>query len=185
MKVIPTELPGVSIIEPKVFSDDRGFFLESYHAERYSEFGINLPFVQDNLSRSKKGVLRGLHYQQHHLQGKLVWVTHGTIFDVAVDVRYGSPNFGKSVGVILDDEQHQQLYIPPGFAHGFYALSETVDFYYKCTDFYHPTAEMGLNWNDPDLDIQWPLIGTPILVPRDAAYPRLKDIPKENLPHYA
>ncbi len=160
MKVIPTELPEVLIIEPTVHGDARGFFQETYHADRYAELGIRLPFVQDNHSRSGAGILRGLHYQLKHPQGKLVRVTQGVAFDVAVDIRKGSPNFGRWVGVTLSEENFRQLYVPPGFAHGFCSLSERVDFLYKCTDYYHPEDEQGVLWNDPDLAIAWPEIGS-------------------------
>ena len=185
MKITPSAIPDVLIVEPRVFHDERGFFFESYHQERYAAQGIELPFVQDNFSRSSQGVLRGLHYQFEKMQGKLVGVTQGIVFDVAVDIRQGSPYFGQSVGIILDAVDHRQLYIPPGFAHGFYVISETADFYYKCTDYYHPASEMGIQWSDPDLAIQWPsATTTPILAPKDNAYPCLKDIPVERLPRY-
>jgi dTDP-4-dehydrorhamnose 3,5-epimerase len=186
MNITSSEIPDVLIIDPRAFGDERGFFFESYQQERYATHGIDQIFVQDNFSRSTHGVLRGLHYQLEKPQGKLVGVTRGTVFDVAVDVRHGSPYFGKSVGFILDDVQHRQLYIPPGFAHGFYVLSETADFYYKCTDYYHAVAEQGVLWSDPDLAIQWPLAAKsePVLAPKDSAYPHLKDIPVERLPRY-
>lgn len=183
MQVTPTELPEVLLIEPKAFGDSRGFFFESYQAERYQQMGINLPFVQDNISRSSKNVLRGLHFQLQHTQGKLVGVTRGAVYDVAVDVRYGSPTFGKAVGFVLDDENHHQLYIPPGFAHGFCVLTDVVDFYYKCTDLYHPASEMGIIWNDPDLNISWP-ITEPILSNKDQQYSRLRDLTPEQLLKY-
>ncbi len=157
MKVIATELPGVLLLEPKVFGDARGFFLETWQATRYAEAGLPERFVQDNQSRSQRGVLRGLHYQLIQPQGKLVWVTRGAVFDVAVDIRQGSPHFGRWYGCVLDDVDHRQLYIPPGFAHGFCVLSEEADFFYKCTDYYHPQSERGIAWNDPDVGIAWPL----------------------------
>jgi dTDP-4-dehydrorhamnose 3,5-epimerase len=184
MQVIPTDLPGVLLIEPTVFGDARGFFLESYHARRYAEAGISDHFVQDNHSRSQRGVLRGLHYQLTHPQGKLVWVTSGEVFDVAVDLRRGSPTFGRWVGMLLSADNHRQLYIPPGFAHGFCVLSEVVDFLYKCTDFYHPEDEGGVLWCDPDLGIHWP-ITTPVLSEKDQRYPRLAEVPLERLPMQA
>ncbi len=185
MKVIPSALPEVLIIEPRAFGDDRGFFFESYQQERYPAQGMTLPFVQDNFSRSTQGVLRGLHYQLEKPQGKLVGVTRGTVVDVAVDIRYGSPHFGQSVSVVLDDVHHRQLYIPPGFAHGFYVLSETADFYYKCTDYYHAASERGVLWSDHELGIQWSLSAPePLLAPKDKLYPCLKDIPVEHLPCY-
>ncbi|CAM4457553.1 MAG: dTDP-4-dehydrorhamnose 3,5-epimerase [Legionellaceae bacterium] len=183
MKITETKLPGVLLIEPQAFQDSRGFFFESYHYERYRQSGILLPFIQDNISRSTKNVLRGLHFQLQHTQGKLVGVTRGAVYDVAVDVRYGSPTFGQSVGYLLDDQKHCQLYIPPGFAHGFCVLSEEVDFYYKCTDIYHPPSEVGLLWNDPDLKIDWP-VKDPILSEKDQRYLPLKDLTREQLPSY-
>ena len=157
MKVIVTELPGVLLLEPKVFGDARGFFLETWQAVRYAEAGLPEQFVQDNQSRSQRGVLRGLHYQLIQPQGKLVWVTRGAVFDVAVDIRQGSPHFGRWYGCVLDDVDHRQLYIPPGFAHGFCVLSAEAHFLYKCTDYYHPQSERGIAWNDPDIGIAWPL----------------------------
>ncbi|PKF61717.1 dTDP-4-dehydrorhamnose 3,5-epimerase [Psychromonas sp. psych-6C06] len=158
MKVIQTSIPDVKIIEPTVYGDDRGFFLETFQTERYKELvGIALPFVQDNHSRSLKGVLRGLHFQKTKPQGKLVRVVKGKVFDVAVDVRKSSTTYGKWEGVILSEENKRQLWVPPGFAHGFLVLSEIADFEYKCTDFYDPADEGSLMWNDPDIGIQWPL----------------------------
>lgn len=183
MNIIETNLPGILIIEPRVFGDQRGFFLETFQAERYAQAGMKLDFVQDNISRSSQGVLRGLHYQLQHTQGKLVWVTRGTVFDVAIDVRYGSPTFGQVASVILDDQNHRQFYIPPGFAHGFCVLSDQADFLYKCTDYYHPTSEQGICWDDPDLAIDWP-IDTPVLSEKDRVYSRLKDKNKQQLPLY-
>lgn len=183
MKVTETRLPGVMIIEPDVFSDERGFFMETYHQARYDELGIKVRFVQDNLSYSRRGVLRGLHYQYPHSQGKLVYVVKGEVFDVAVDIRMGSPTFGQWVGVILSDQNRRQLYIPEGFAHGFVVLSDEALFAYKCTDFYHPEAEGGIVWNDPDLGIDWPE-KKPLLSPKDAAYPRLGRIDPRRLPVY-
>ena len=157
MKVIETKLPGVLIIEPKVFGDHRGFFLESYHEQRYQEMGIKERFVQDNHSRSAAGVLRGLHFQKQRPQGKLVRVTQGEVYDVAVDINPTSATFGQYVGVVLSGENHTQLYVPPGYAHGFCVLSETADFLYKCTDYYDPTDEGGIVWNDPTVNIDWPI----------------------------
>jgi len=183
MNVIKTDLPGVLLIEPKVFADDRGFFLETYSYERYQQHGMNLPFVQDNHSRSSAGVLRGLHYQLKVPQGKLVRVVTGRVFDVAVDIRYGSSTFGQWVGVELSETNHRSLYIPPGFAHGFYGLSEQVDFCYKCTDYYTPGDEYGIAWQDPDIGIQWPLAAqAPILSEKDQQYPVLSAVPKDQLP---
>jgi dTDP-4-dehydrorhamnose 3,5-epimerase len=174
VNVVPTPLPGVLLIEPKVFRDDRGHFVESFQAERYTKAGITGPFVQDNWSRSKKGTLRGLHFQNPRPQGKLVMVTRGAVFDVAVDIRKSSPTFGKWFGVELNEENAKQLWIPPGFAHGFVTLSETADFLYKCTDVYVPEADGGVLWNDPDIAIPWP-ITEPLLSKKDAAAPRLRD----------
>src|SRR5262249_31094683 len=148
MKLIETPLKGLMVIEPNVFSDTRGYFFEVFQQHRYQEQGFP-PFIQDNVSRSKKHVLRGLHYQLPHAQGKLVWVTSGTVWDVAVDIRVSSPTFGQWFGITLSDENHTQLYIPPGFAHGFCVLSDTADFHYKCTEYYSPSSEHGIAWNDP------------------------------------
>jgi dTDP-4-dehydrorhamnose 3,5-epimerase len=183
MRVLETALPGVLIIEPKVFGDERGFFLESYHADRYRAAGIDVGFVQDNHSRSRRGVLRGLHYQFLQPQGKLVSVTRGQVFDVAVDIRRGSPSFGDWVGVVLDDQDHRQMYVPPGFAHGFCVLSEEADFVYKCTDYYHPQSEVGIAWDDPDIGIQWP-ISDLALSAKDLRNPRLAAQQWEHLPAY-
>ncbi|MEY8216167.1 MAG: dTDP-4-dehydrorhamnose 3,5-epimerase [Colwellia sp.] len=158
MKIIDTRIAEVKIIEPTVFGDERGFFLETFQVDRYKELvGIDLPFVQDNYSRSSKGVLRGLHFQKTKPQGKLVRVVKGQVFDVAVDIRKGSPTYGKWEGVILSEDNKRQLWVPPGFAHGFVVLSEVADFEYKCTDFYDPADEGSLMWNDPDIGICWPL----------------------------
>ncbi len=176
MNVIRTALPGVVIIEPTVHGDERGFFVETFQAERYRELaGIDLPFVQDNHSRSRRGVLRGLHAQRHHPQGKLVRVARGEVFDVAVDINPASQNFGRWVGMLLSDRNHRQAWIPPGYAHGFVVLSETADFEYKCTDFYHPDDEIGVVWNDPDIGIEWPLIET-VVSAKDAALPTLASL---------
>jgi dTDP-4-dehydrorhamnose 3,5-epimerase len=173
MKVIETGLAGVLIIEPKVFGDHRGFFLETFQAERYREFGINLPFVQDNHSRSRRGVLRGLHFQRTRPQGKLVSVSRGAVYDAVVDINPGSPTCGQFVGVELSDENHRQLWVPPGYAHGFCVISETADFQYKCTDYYHPEDEGGLLWNDPEVGIPWP-IDSPQLSAKDQSNPALR-----------
>jgi len=172
MNVLPTELPGVLLVEPKVHGDARGFFFEAYHQRRYADAGIPGPFVQDNVSRSTRGILRGLHYQHPRGQGKLVWVLAGSVFDVAVDVRRGSPTFGKWVGVELSDQNRRQLWIPAGFAHGFCVTSESADFAYKCTDFYAPEHEQTILWNDPRIGIRWPL-EQPRLSAKDAAGKRL------------
>jgi len=183
MKITATRLPGVLIIEPDVFGDDRGSFMETYHQARYEELGIKARFVQDNLSYSRRGVLRGLHYQYPHSQGKLVYVLKGEVFDVAVDVRVGSPHYGQWVGVTLSEKNKRQLFIPEGFAHGFVVVSDEALFAYKCTDFYHPEAEGGIIWNDPDLGIEWPEMN-PVLSSKDASYPRLCQIDPERLPVY-
>ena len=175
MKVVETALPGVLIIEPKAFGDHRGFFLETFQVERYREAGITLPFVQDNHSRSQRGVLRGLHFQKTRPQGKLVSVSRGAVYDVAVDIDPASATYGRFVGVELNDDNHRQMWVPPGYAHGFCVLSEVADFQYKCTDFYFPADEGGLLWNDPDVGIPWP-ITEPQLSAKDANNPRLRDL---------
>jgi dTDP-4-dehydrorhamnose 3,5-epimerase len=176
MIVTETTLPGVMLIEPKVFGDDRGFFLESWNAKSFAAAGLDLDFVQDNHSRSARGVLRGLHYQRKNPQGKLVRVTAGAVFDVAVDVRRSSPHFGQWVGVELSDANKRMLWVPPGFAHGFLVLSESADFLYKCTQLYDPTDDRSLRWNDPAIGIDWPLAGViPALSAKDAAAPLLTD----------
>jgi dTDP-4-dehydrorhamnose 3,5-epimerase len=175
MKVVDTLLPGVLIIEPKVFADGRGFFKEVYQQERYVQLGIDLPFVQDNSSRSTKGVLRGMHFQIKRPQGKLVTVSRGAVYDVAVDINPSSPTFGQYVGVELNDQNHRQLWIPPGYAHGFCVLSEFADFQYKCTDYYFPGDEGGLLWNDPDVNIPWP-VTMPVLSDKDKANPTLRQL---------
>ena len=171
MKVIETGLPGCVVIEPAVFGDERGVFFETWNAERFGQHGLPTKFVQSNVSTSVKGVLRGLHYQLQRPQGRLVRVVAGSVFDVAVDLRRSSANFGKWVGVILSAEQHQQIWIPPGFAHGFLVLSESAEFLYKTTEYYVPEYERSLLWNDPELAIAWPLeLGqTPLLAAKDAA----------------
>ncbi|HQZ02202.1 MAG TPA: dTDP-4-dehydrorhamnose 3,5-epimerase [Thauera sp.] len=175
MKVIETALPGVLIIEPKVFGDARGFFIETFQTERYRKIGITQPFVQDNHSRSQRGVLRGLHFQKTRPQGKLVRVSRGTVYDVAVDVDPKSPTFGRYVGLELSDDNHRQLWIPPGYAHGFCVISDVADFEYKCTDLYFPEDEGGLIWNDPDVAIPWP-IAEPSLSGKDTLLPKLRDL---------
>ena len=183
MDVLTTRLPGVLIIEPRVFGDARGFFLESWHRERYAAAGIDVDFVQDNLSYSARGVLRGLHVQHPHAQGKLVYVLQGEVFDVAVDIRLGSPTFGQCEAVVLSADNKRQFYIPPGFAHGFCVTSDTALFAYKCTEFYSPADEFGIAWNDPDLAIAWP-DAAPQLSAKDREAPRLRDIPRERLPRF-
>lgn len=157
MKIIETSLPGVMVLEPRIFGDKRGFFLETYREDILHEAGINERFVQDNQSRSRRGVLRGLHYQLVQPQGKLVRVTRGEVFDVAVDIRRGSPTFGQWYGTTLNEESMRMMYVPPGFAHGFLVLSEIADFFYKCTNYYHPQSEQGILWNDLEIGIQWPM----------------------------
>ncbi len=169
MRFVPTAIPGVIVVEPRVWRDERGFFLEAYHKERYAEGGIDALFVQDNHSRSTRGTLRGLHAQLRRPQGKLVRVIEGEIYDVAVDIRRGSPHFRQWVGEWLSAENFRHIYIPPGFAHGFLVTSETAQVLYKCTDFYDPSSEITVLWNDPDLKITWPLEGTstPLLSKKD------------------
>lgn len=176
MNVIETALPGVLIIEPRVFGDDRGFFQETWNAQTFADAGLTIDFVQDNHSRSARGVLRGLHYQLENPQGKLVRVSQGAVFDVAVDIRRSSPHFGKWVGVELSAENHRMLWIPPGFAHGFVVLSESADFLYKCTTLYHPPSDRSLRWNDPAIGIEWPDLGmAPLLSAKDEVAPLLCD----------
>lgn len=176
MKVIETELPGVLVLEPQVFGDARGFFLESYNRERFhAATGVDVDFVQDNHSRSARGVLRGLHYQIRQPQGKLVRVVSGAVFDVAVDLRRASPTFGRWAGVELSAENQRQLWVPAGFGHGFLVLSDSADFLYKTTDYYAPEHERGIAWNDPAIGIRWPLDGEPRLSAKDAVAPLLAD----------
>jgi dTDP-4-dehydrorhamnose 3,5-epimerase len=181
VELIKTEIEGVVVLVPKSFGDERGYFMETFHRRRYAECGIDIDFRQDNLSFSRRGALRGLHYQLPHPQAKLVQVLMGEVFDVAVDIRRGSPSFGRWVGAALSAENRRQMFLPAGFAHGFCVLSETALFAYKCSDYYAPEADRGLLWSDPDLAIEWP-IKTPVLSPKDAALPRLRDIPGEALP---
>ena len=181
MKVIATALPEVVIVEPQLLGDQRGFFLETFQARRYAEAGISRPFVQDNMSRSGHGVLRGLHLQNPSAQGKLVSVFRGRVLDVAVDVRVGSPNFGRHVAVELSERNHRQLWVPRGFAHGFAVLSENADFFYKCDEFYAPKDEITVRWDDPAIGIEWG-INRPSLSAKDAAAPLLAHV--KNLPVY-
>jgi len=183
MNILPTRLPEVFVIEPRVFGDARGFFFESWAAERYEGAGIAGPFVQDNISRSRHGILRGLHLQNPHGQGKLVSALEGEVFDVAVDVRVGSPRFGQWVGERLSSQNHRQLWVPPGFAHGFCVLSDDAIFHYKCTDSYHPECELSVLWNDAAIGIEWPL-DAPILNDKDKNGLRLADIPPARLPTF-
>ena len=176
MKVTPTSIPSVLLIEPRVFGDTRGFFFESFNQRAFNQAtGLDVNFVQDNHSRSSKGVLRGLHYQIQQPQGKLVRVVHGSVFDVTVDLRKSSPTFGQWVGVELTEDNHRQLWIPPGFAHGFYVLSDSADFLYKTTDYYAPEFECSLIWNDPTIGIEWPLNTQPIISAKDAQGKKLAD----------
>ena len=182
MRVVSTAVAGVLIVEPDIHADGRGFFLEAYHAERYRQHGIAGPFVQDNHSRSVGGTLRGLHLQVRHPQGKLIRVIEGEIFDVAVDVRRGSPAFGRWVGVALTAENFKQVYVPPGFAHGFCVVSAIAQVEYKCTDIYDPASEIGVAWNDPALGISWPLT-QPLLSKRDSRHPTLAEL-TDSLPSW-
>ena len=183
MKRIETNIPGVCIIEPDVFGDERGFFMESYNQRSFAQLGINCTFVQDNQSRSQRGVVRGMHYQLAQPQAKLVRVTLGEVYDVAVDVRTGSKTFGQFAGVTLSAENKRMFFVPEGFAHGFCVISETAEFAYKCSDFYAPDDERGVIWNDPELAIPWPLGDiTPILSPKDSAYGPLSEMDENDLP---
>ena len=179
-----TGIAGVLLFTPKVFGDSRGFFLQTYQTKLYAAAGLDRVFVQDNLSRSCRDTVRGLHYQLQHPQAKLVSVLRGAVLDVAVDIRRGSPTFGKSVAVELSEENRKQLFIPEGFAHGFRVLSETADFTYKCTDFYAPGDEHGVFWNDPALGIPWGNPVAPVVSPKDQNLPRLADVPPEHLPKF-
>jgi len=183
MEVFETELPGVLILEPKVFGDARGFFLETWNQARYEQAGIPGHFVQDNLSFSGKGTLRGLHFQNPNAQGKLVQVIQGEVYDVAVDIRQGSPTFGKWVGITLSAENRRQVFVPAGFAHGFCVISDSALFSYKCTDIYNPKAEVSIIWNDPDIGIDWP-VTEPELSEKDRKAPRLSQLPEDRLPSY-
>lgn len=183
MKVETTPLPGVLVLEPQVHGDARGFFLETYAQERYREAGIDVDFVQDNHSHSQHGVLRGLHYQLRRPQAKLVHVVRGEVFDVAVDIRRGSPTFGQWYGTILSAENHRQFYVPADYAHGFCVLSEDCDFVYKCSDYYVPDDQWGVAWDDPDLGIDWP-VGGPTLSPKDLKNLRLAECPEDSLPRF-
>lgn len=180
MNIIETSIPDVKIIEPKIFGDNRGFFMESWNLSTFRKSGINANFVQDNHSRSKQGILRGLHYQTKYTQGKLVRVTSGTVFDVAVDVRLDSPTYGKWTGLELSDKNHRMMWIPEGCAHGFYVISEYADFMYKCTNSYHPESEQSILWNDPEIGIQWPLIDNqmPLLSKKDKMGLTFSEAPK-------
>jgi dTDP-4-dehydrorhamnose 3,5-epimerase len=183
MQRVETSLPGVFELRPVIHRDSRGFFIETYHQGQFADLGIADTFVQDNHSRSSKGTLRGLHYQLRRPQAKLCRVIEGEALDVAVDIRVGSPHFGKWTGVLLSAEQQNQIYVPIGFAHGFLALSDTVQFLYKCSDFYNPADEHGIAWNDPDLRIRWDA-AAPIISAKDAQYPTLAQVSPELLPVY-
>jgi dTDP-4-dehydrorhamnose 3,5-epimerase len=183
MNVIETKLPGALIVEPKVFGDERGFFMETWHADRYGEAGIPRHFVQDNLSFSRRGVLRGLHFQHPDQQGKLVYVLQGEVYDVAVDIRVGSPTFGEWVAATLSSENKRQLYVPEGFAHGFLVTSDVALFAYKCTAKYNAKAEAVVLWNDPKIGIEWP-VDAPVLSEKDRAALPLGEMPVERLPRY-
>ena len=180
---IETGLPGVRLIDPAVFPDNRGFFMETYHQGRYGDGGIDAVFVQDNYSHSQRGTLRGLHYQLRKAQAKLIYVITGEIFDVAVDIRRGSPTFGHWVGETLSAENRRQIYIPPGFAHGFCVVSEEADVIYKCSDFYAPGDEYGIFWADPEIDITWPLADV-VLSDKDSNNPPLAAVAEDALPLY-
>lgn len=184
MQVTKTELPGVLMIDPVVHGDDRGFFIETFNEKRYADAGISLPFVQDNMSRSARGTLRGLHLQNPHAQGKLVSALEGVVFDVAVDLRVGSPNFGEWVGVELSEQNRRQLYVPPGFAHGFCVTSEFATFSYKCTDLYHPECEVAVAYNDPRIGARWP-VENPKLSAKDAAASTLEQLGEAPLAAYS
>lgn len=183
MQRVETSLPGVYELRPDVFEDARGFFMETYHQGKFKALGITDDFVQDNHSQSSKGTLRGLHYQLHHAQAKLCRVVEGEALDVAVDIRVGSPMFGKWASVKLSAQSHNLIYVPPGFAHGFLALTDTVQFLYKCSDFYDRDDEHGIVWNDPDLNIVWG-IDAPLVSEKDARFPKISGVPRELLPHF-
>ena len=184
MKVITTEIPGVLLVEPQLFGDERGWFVETWQQARYAEHGMPASFVQDNQAFSERRVLRGLHAQHPHDQGKLVQVISGEVFDVAVDIRHGSPYFGRWVGAILSGENRRQFYVPEGFAHGYCVLSDQALFSYKCTDTYHPETQFAIRWDDPALGIEWPLDGEPSLSDKDQDAPFLSELPEDRLPPY-
>jgi dTDP-4-dehydrorhamnose 3,5-epimerase len=184
VKIIPTSLPGVLLLEPEVFRDERGFLLETFRESWLQQAGLDVALVQENQSRSQRGVLRGLHYQLCSPQGKLVRTARGTVFDVAVDVRRGSPHFGQWTGAVLDDVTHRQLWIPPGFAHGFCVLSEEADVVYRCTSYYDAPSNRGIAWDDPALAIAWPDAGPRLLSAKDRQQPRLADVPPDQIPPF-
>ncbi len=183
IKYTKTDLPGVLLIDPVVFKDSRGFFMETFHQKKYAEAGIDHAFIQDNYSHSTRGTLRGLHYQLKHPQGKLIYVITGEIFDVAVDIRQGSPGFGKWVGQYLSGNNKRQIFVPEGFAHGFCVISETADVLYKTTDLYNPDDEYGVLWSDSTIGIDWP-VEVPIVSDKDKQFPGLKETPETHLPIY-
>ena len=185
MNVTTFDIPGLLLIELKRFGDARGWFSETWQAPRYREAGIGEDFVQDNMALSGKGVLRGLHAQQPHPQGKLVQVIKGTVFDVAVDLRVGSPTFGQWEGVELSGDSPKQFYVPPGFGHGYYVMSEEALFAYKCTDLYHPETELSVRWDDPEIGIEWPLDGEPLLSEKDADAPLLSEVSEQRLMQFS
>ena len=180
----PTAVPGVLLFTPKIFGDARGFFLQTYQTKLYAAAGLDRLFVQDNLSRSCRDTVRGLHYQLRHPQAKLVSVLRGAVLDVAVDIRRGSPTFGRFEAVELSEDNRKQFYIPEGFAHGFRVLTDVADFCYKCTDFYAPGDEFGVMWNDPDIAVPWGAVAAPVVSPKDLVLPKLADVPPEHLPKY-
>ena len=184
MKFESTKISGVIKIYPKVYEDNRGYFFESFKQDEFEDNNLKINFVQDNQAKSSKGVLRGLHYQLNNPQGKLAWVSLGKVFDVAVDIRIGSPTFGQTITTLLDDESHMRFYVPPGFAHGYYVLSEKAIFNYKCTDFYYPQDEYGIKWNDPSIKIEWGE-GDKIISKKDAEYSNLNEINEEFLPIFS
>jgi dTDP-4-dehydrorhamnose 3,5-epimerase len=183
MKLLKTPLEGLVILEPHAYEDNRGYFMETYQMARYRDLGIEVPFVQDNVSYSRKGTLRGLHYQHPQAQDKLVQAITGEIFDVAVDIRRGSPTYGQWSSSLLSEKNHRQLFVPGGFAHGFCVLSETAYVLYKCSNYYSPETEGGILWCDPDLGIQWP-VQDPLVSPKDTAHPRLQQLSQDRLPSF-
>lgn len=184
MKFTKLEIPDVILVEPDVHGDARGYFTETFHAQKYAEGGISCGFVQDNFSYSQRGILRGLHFQLRRPQAKLVYVVSGEVFDVAVDLRRGSPTFGRWCGRVLSGENHLQMFIPEGFAHGFCVLSESASFLYKCSEVYDPTDDRGIAWNDPDVGVKWP-ISEPLLSGKDQRQPRLRDVAERDLPVFS
>jgi len=180
MNIVPTAIPEVVVLEPRVFGDERGFFFECWNRRAFAEAGLDIEFVQDNHSKSQRGILRGLHYQTQNVQGKLVRVVAGEVFDVAVDLRRDSPSFGRWVGMTLSAANHRVMWIPPGFAHGFYVTGESAEFLYKCSDYYAPEHEVSIRWDDPEIGIDWPLVGgaPPTLSAKDAAGLSFRDAPK-------